>query len=232
VAPTGREFAAYGTSHWVVLVLTVLGAAAFVALGRRTATWWVGRPLAVLIVLLNLVMQAWVFDPDDVARTLPLQLSDLAPYAAGYALWTRSWRAGHLTYYWGLTLSSQALLTPVLRGPDFPGVEFVAFFAIHVLVFWAATHLAWGLRMRPGWPGYRFAVTATVCWAAAMLVVNSYAGTNYGFLSAKPDTPSLLDLLGPWPWYLLPETALVLGVWALMTLLPGMRPATRRSLDQ
>jgi hypothetical integral membrane protein (TIGR02206 family) len=51
-----------------------------------------------------------------------------------------------------------------------------------------------------------------------MFPLNASAGTNYGFLNRKPGTRSLLDLLGPWPWYLIPETVLVLGVWALMTL--------------
>jgi uncharacterized membrane protein YwaF len=26
-------------------------------------------------------------------------------------------------------------------------------------------------------------------------------GANYGFLCHKPETASLYDVLGPWPWY-------------------------------
>jgi hypothetical integral membrane protein (TIGR02206 family) len=61
------------------------------------------------------------------------------------------------------------------------------------------------------------AVVVTTCWAAAMLAFNELAGTNYGFLNAKPAPGSVLDLLGPWPWYLLAEVALVFSLWALMT---------------
>ncbi|MGI5994057.1 MAG: TIGR02206 family membrane protein, partial [Saccharomonospora viridis] len=35
---------------------------------------------------------------------------------------------------------------------------------------------------------------------------------------------SILDPLGPWPWYLLLEAALILTAWALLTW-----PWTRRS---
>jgi len=45
---------------------------------------------------------------------------------------------------------------------------------------------------------------------------NLAVGTNYGFLNRKPGT-SILDLLGPWPLYVVVEIALVCGVWALMT---------------
>jgi hypothetical integral membrane protein (TIGR02206 family) len=71
--------------------------------------------------------------------------------------------------------------------------------------------------MRPTWRSYRFAVVVTVIWAAATFTFNSIAGTNYGFLNGKPATASLLDVLGPWPLYLLTATLLILVVWALMT---------------
>lgn len=221
-----RQFVAYGWSHWGLLGVTVLGAAALVAFGRRGAPDRVrllSRVLAVFVLVLNVGMEIWAFRPAQIALSLPLQLSDLAPYAAALALWTYRWRPFSLTYYWGLVLSTQALVTPVFNGPDFPGGEFLAFFGIHLLVVWSAIFLAWGVGVRPSWRGYRFTVLVTLCWAAAMLVLNSRAGTNFGFVSTKPGTRSLLDLLGPWPWYLLPETVLVLGVWALITA-----PWTRR----
>ena len=218
---TEGPFVAYGTSHGTVLALTVLGAAALVGLARRGDPRWVRRAcllLAAATLSLNVVIEVWTLRPADLGRTLPLQLSDLAPYAAALALCTRGRRASALTYYWGLALSTQALVTPVLRGPDFPAVSFLAFFGIHVLVVWAAILLTWGVRVRPDWAGYRFTVVVTVCWAAVSFGINRATGADYGFLNAKPSTGSLLDLLGPWPWYLLPESALVLGVWALMTL--------------
>ncbi|WP_243071356.1 TMEM164-related integral membrane acyltransferase [Candidatus Mycolicibacterium alkanivorans] len=99
----------------------------------------------------------------------------------------------------------------------FPPPPVPGFWAIHLLVVWAAIYLAWGRRMRPQWRSYRFAVMVTVVWAAVTFAFNSFAGTNYGFLNIRPTTASLLDLLGPWPVYLLTATTLLLMVWALMT---------------
>jgi hypothetical integral membrane protein (TIGR02206 family) len=96
-----------------------------------------------------------------------------------------------------LVLSSQALVSPAHTGPDFPHYGFLAFWAIHLLVVWAAIYLTWGLGMRPSWRSYRITVTVTVVWALFTFAFNSIAGTNYGFLNAKPATPSLLDVLGP-----------------------------------
>ena len=94
----------------------------------------------------------------------------------------------------------------------------------HALV-WAAIYLTWGRRLRPEWRSYRIAVVVTVVWAAVTFTFNSIAGTNYGFINKKPATATLLDLLGPWPVYVLTAATLILIVWALMTL-PWQR--TRR----
>jgi hypothetical integral membrane protein (TIGR02206 family) len=154
--------------------------------------------------------------------SVPLQLCDVAELTAAYALWSQRHWAFTLTYYWGLVLSSQALITPDVGtpeegAPDFPHHLFVTFFTLHVLVVWAAIYLTWGRRMRPTWRSYRFAVVATLAWAAFTFTFNAITGTNNGYLNRKPPTASLLDVLGPWPVYLLTEVAIVLIVWALMT---------------
>jgi hypothetical integral membrane protein (TIGR02206 family) len=81
--------------------------------------------------------------------------------------------------------------------------------------------------MRPDWRSYRLAVVVTVAWAAVTFTFNRFAGTNYGFLNRKPSTASLLDVLGPWPWYVFVAATLVVVVWALMTW-PWQRNRSQR----
>lgn len=220
-----REFAAYGPSHLVVLTVFVIGAALLVWCGRRqndAQARVLSRILAVLLAATFLVALIYKLIRPDLATSVPLQLCDLAELTAAYALWSRRHWAFVLTYYWGLLLSSQALLTPDIGtpregAPDFPSHLFLTFFTLHVLAVWAAIYLTWGRGERPRWRDYRFAVVVTLGWVAFTLVFNTIAGTNYGYLSGKPPTASVLDVLGPWPWYLLIEIAVVSGVWALMT---------------
>jgi hypothetical integral membrane protein (TIGR02206 family) len=222
---TQREFSAYGPSHWAVLGVFVIGSAAFVWIGRRqteSQARLLGRVLAVLMLAVIGVALVYKLIRPTIDGSVPLQLCDLAEVTAAYALWSQRHWAFALTYYWGLVLSSQALITPDIGtpeegAPDFPHHLFVTFFALHLLVVWAAIYLTWGRRMRPRWRDYRFAVTATLAWAAFTFTFNAIAGTNYGYLNRKPPTASLLDVLGPWPVYLLTEVTIVLIVWALMT---------------
>jgi hypothetical integral membrane protein (TIGR02206 family) len=146
---------------------------------------------------------------------LPLQVCDVAWLVAGVALLTRGTRWSALLYYWGLTLSLQGVITPNLD-QAFPDPRFFGFWVRHLVPVWAALYLV-GARAGPSWRGYRFAVAVTALWATAMLALNAHLGSNYGFLNRKPASHSLLDLLGPWPWYVAVEALVVLGVWALIT---------------
>lgn len=226
-----REFSVYGLSHWVVLAVFAVGAAALAVVGRRYGTTAAARRVCRAVAAVMLVAQIGVVVYSSlpvrfgVDHSLPLHLSDLVILVAVWALWTYGRRTFALTYYWGLVLSVQALFSPALAGPDFPGMEFLLFWGLHLFVIWTAIYLTWGVGMRPGWRDYRLTIVISVGWAIVAMVVNWITGANYGFLNRKPEIGSVLDMLGPWPWYLIPEIALVLGIWALMTW-PWTRPRT------
>ena len=215
-----RQFSAYGPSHWTVLVVFAIGSAALVWIGRRqteSQARLLGRVLGALTMAIFVVALLYKLVEPSISHSVPLQLCDLAELTAAYALWSqRNW-AFALAYFWGLPLSSQALITPDLSAPDFPGHSFVTFFALHLLVVWAAIYLTWGYGMLPGWRSYRLAVITTLAWGAFTFIFNTIAGSDYGFLNRKPLNASMLDFLGPWPYYVLAEVVIVGAVWALMT---------------
>ncbi len=225
-----RQFTMYGPSHWAVIAVFAIGGVLLVWIGRRQSPSQariLGRILGALTATIFVVVLVYSLFPLMIGRSVPLNLTDLATAAAAYALWSQRHWAFALTYYWGLVLSTQALISPVLTGPDFPDYHFLGFWAVHLLVVWAAIYLTWGRKMRPRWRSYRIAVLVTVTWAAATFAFNRITGTDYGFLNGKPHTPSLLDIMGPWPVYLPTGTTLILIVWALMTW-PWVRSTVSR----
>ena len=227
-----RQFYAYGASHLMVLVVFAIGSAALVWIGRRqteSQARLFGRVLGALTIAIFSVALLYKLAQPTISHSVPLQLCDIAELTAAYALWSQRKWASTLVYYWGLPLSSQALITPDLDGPDFPSHSFLTFFALHLLVVWAAIYLTWGCGMRPGWRSYRFAVITTLTWGAFTFAFNTIAGTDYGFLNRKPLNASMLDLLGPWPLYVVIEVVVVGAVWALMTW--PWKPKRRKQLS-
>jgi hypothetical integral membrane protein (TIGR02206 family) len=117
------------------------------------------------------------------------------------ALWSRRQVWVDLAYFWGLAGTLQAVLTPDLP-VVFPHVRWISFFVSHAGIIAAVLYLVWGEGRRVYWESIWVAWRWILIYAAVVLVVNGLLGTNYGYLCRPPENPSLIDYLGPWPWYI------------------------------
>jgi hypothetical integral membrane protein (TIGR02206 family) len=226
-------FETFSPTHFALIGLFAAGAAAIVVWSRRRRAaarqQRARKSFAIAILAFAVPMQALQFTPAewDLGTSLPIQLSDLSWMTATWALWTLHPWATAFTYYWGLSITTQAIITPSL-GQNFPDPRFFGFWGMHFLIVWAAIYLTWGIGVRPNWCSYRVTVVATVVWALAVYTFNVVADTNYGYLNHKPSSASLLSVLGPWPWYVLAEIAIVLVGWAALMTWPWTTLARRR----
>ena len=119
-----------------------------------------------------------------------------------------------LAYFLGVAGSGMALLTPDVG----PGLGFAQFFASHGLVVGSVLFLAFAgeLRPRPG-AGWRAFLFVNV-YAALVAVFDGFFGTNYMYLREKPQAASLLDLFGPWPFYVLAAEPVALALFFALDL--------------
>jgi len=204
--------------HLAALLVIAVAIAVLVVAARRRPGGWL-KILAVLLVADE--ASWWVYlalgggEPGQRAQPLPLQLCDVAVLVAAAALWTRQQLLAEVTYFWALAGTLQALLTPELP-QHFPTYPYFQYYVAHGGTVGAALILVVGLRMAPrAWAVARVAVI-TIAYAALVGLVDAVTGADYMFLRAKPDTPTLLDDLGPWPWYILSATALGLALFAIL----------------
>ena len=223
-----ERFQAYGVQHFLLVVLFLIGAVGIVVLGRRQrgtdATRKFSRVLAVAIPCVTVPSQIYQLTPGDfdLGTSLPLALCDLAWMTAVWGLWTHRPLPVSLTYYWGLTLTIQGILTPSL-GQSFPDPRWFAFWCLHFLVVWSALYLTLGLGLGPTWRTYRASVAVTAVWAVVVYAFDVLVDVNYGYLVRKPGSGSLLSLFGPWPVYVFVSLGVLLAGWAVLTW-----PWTRR----
>jgi len=89
------------------------------------------------------------------------------------------------------------LISPDLHSPDFPHYQFLGFWAIHLLVVWAAIYLTWGRRMRPQWRSYRFVVVVTVVWAAVTFTFQQHRGNELRLPQQKTRHRDSAGRIGP-----------------------------------
>lgn len=216
------EFTTFGSTHLAMLAVFVVVAGVLIAVSRarrdEPGVPAFSRAFAVVVPLVTVPLQILEFLPAewDFDTSLPLQLCDLAWVAATIALWTHRPWATALTYYWGITLTTQGMITPDLAS-TFPEPRFLMFWVMHMLIVWAALYLTFGRGIGPRWRDYRISCLVTLVWAVGVFAFNVLTGANYGYLNRKPERASALDLLGPWPVYVVFEVLIILAAWALMT---------------
>ena len=222
--------------HWsaehIGALLTTVAVAALVAAGARSRgeAWAVeaARGLAIVILVgfacehLTYVLR----DRWTVEVNLPLHLTDAVTLASVAAL-SRP-RAGllvELVYFWALSASLQAVLTPDL-GESFPDPLFLTYFATHSGAIAGACLLVFGMDLRPRRGAAWRAFGATVAFAVLAAAGTLLTGGNYMFLRRKPDDGSLLDLMGPWPVYIAVAAGVGLAMFAALGALAS-RGGTR-----
>jgi hypothetical integral membrane protein (TIGR02206 family) len=199
-------FPTFGPVHLAILAAVLLVAGALAAVARRhpRAATPIRLALAATIAADELawyahsVANGWVRPP----RGLPLDLCDVVLWLTVLALVTRRQWVLEVVYFLGLAGSGMALLTPDVSAA-FPSYVATKFFVAHGGVVAAILYLVFtgALRPRPGaW--WRVFLYVNV-YAAVIALFNARYGTNYMYLREKPQAGSLLDLLGPWPWYIL-----------------------------
>lgn len=199
------DFRLFGPLH-LFIIAAVPGIAAALAWAARRNT--PARPaiatvLGTFLMLNEVTWYIWRIRHEGwrYPEGLPLQLCDLSLWATVAALLTRNQWAYELSYFAGIAGAGMAILTPDLWAPTY-SYPTAYFFLAHGTLVAGVLYMTWSGLARPR-PG---------CVWRAMLMVNIFAmvvglfnavnRTNYFYLCRKPGGASLVDYLGPWPYYL------------------------------
>lgn len=219
-----QPFVAFSPSHLAVLAFVIVVAAGMTAIARTGCCPRASRCLEYALVALMLVawpLDVWAatFGPKGITleHVMPLHLCDLASFAAVGALLWRKPLAAELTWFWAMAGTLNGLLTPALEY-DVPNPAFFSFFALHAGVIISAIYVVAGLGLWPR-PGAVWRVFGlSVAYLLAVTLVNSVLQTNFAFVCTKPESASLLDALGPHPWYVVALLPIALTAFSILYL--------------
>ncbi|MBO9600342.1 MAG: TIGR02206 family membrane protein, partial [Cohnella sp.] len=141
--------------------------------------------------------------------SLPFQLCSMMVWMSAALLLTKKRQLYDITFFLGILGALQALLTPDLDA-TYREFRYFHFFLAHGAIIAASVYMT----VVTGWRPTVKSVFKAIGWlhvlAVPAAITNAIAGTNFMFLARKPSSGSLLDLLAPWPWYLLQLEAVAL----------------------
>ena len=85
----------------------------------------------------------------------------------------------------------------------FPHLRYFQVFISHGLIIISALYMTLVEGFRPTWASVKRVAIYGNIYLVAVFVLNLLIGSNYLFVAHKPETASLLDVLPPWPYYIL-----------------------------
>lgn len=230
---TGPAFVQGGPAHLgallIIALLIVLGWRMPFSPRQRSV---IRLGLALLLLANELFWHLWHAYNNlwTVQALLPLNICNLMVFLSIFTLLTRSQVGYEFIYLLGIPAAAQVLIPPALGPWGFPHILFFQIFISHGGIILAALYLTLGERMRPrGWRSVGRVALWTTLYALVIFILNPLIGSNYLFLANKPSAATLLNVLGPWPWYFLSMEAIGLVLSALMYLpFHLLKPATIR----
>lgn len=205
---TGEPFHLFGTGHLIALFVVIIINLSLIRLRKSKNQKLKDRVrytiAAVLIVsegswhIWNIAIGEWT-----IQTHLPFHLCAVLVWTSLIMLLTKNYHIYEFAYFLGIAGASQALLTPEAGIYGFPHYRVFQTMTAHGAIVTAAIFMTLVEGYRPYWSSFRRVFIWTNIYMVVVTGINVLIGSNYLYTLHKPPSASLMDFLGPWPWYLL-----------------------------
>lgn len=218
---TEKQFHMWDLTH--LITITVIGLVLIMVFSYRKKLTLYRHPIRItmgwLLIISRLSLDIWYITTDQwtIETSLPVELCSIASLLAGIMLLTKSKFLFEVLYFIAIGGAMMAIATPDLVY-GFPQYRYLQFFIDHTMLILAPLLMIWlyryKLTLRSMFKSFLFLNGL----AGIVYVINTILSANYMFLLRKPSGASLLDLLGPYPYYLLSLEVIALILFFLLHL--------------
>ncbi|QBP39726.1 YwaF family protein [Paenisporosarcina antarctica] len=205
----GPSFVMFSTAHLgAVVVLCIIIFLLFIVRKKWSSIQPKNKRLnerlfALTLLIIDTIYYVWLFQTErwNLSNSLPLELCSISLAMTIVLLWTGNKHVYDFVFYAGIGGALQAIATPVLD-LSFPHFRYFHFFYTHIGIISTALYFTWVKGYRPTFKGIIKTMVALNVLLPIVFAINVVLQGNYMFLRTKPTQGSLLDLLGPYPWYI------------------------------
>ena len=202
------EFRLFSISHILGIVIFFIVAFILPFLSKKFLKKSTQNSLGILIgwlvccSYLSWVLLELLGGSFNIKTHLPFHLCRIANMMLPILMITRNNILYQILFYWGLSGMFQALITPDIVN-DFPHFHYFRFWIGHNGLIIALIYVTVIFKMKPTIKGIKTSFLALNIFFFITIIVNIVLDANYFWICEKPSSKSLLDFLGPWPWYIL-----------------------------
>jgi hypothetical integral membrane protein (TIGR02206 family) len=219
---TGAPFVLFGTWHLVALLVIALLNVGMLGFRKssekaRTIVRWT---MAIILLADEASWHIWnaCWGHWTVKTMLPLHICSILIWLAGFMLIFKIYPIYEFIYFIGIGGAMQALLTPDGGIYGFPHYRIFQTMISHGLLITSGIYMTTVEGFRPTWKSFWRVVIGLNIYAAVIFPINMLLGTDFLYINGKPSTASLLDIMPPWPYYLIYMELIGIIVFLLLYL--------------
>ena len=220
---TGEPFQLFGTKHLIVVAFFAL-VILWLFLGWKNPTEQGKKRFRFILIAVLLFWEgAWHLwniwaGTWTLQEHLPLHACSIMVWAGIFMLLTNNYHIYEFVYFMGIAGALQAFLTPEAGIYGLWHFRAMQTLIVHGTLIVTPIYLTLKEGYRPTWKSFLRVVVGMNIYMVIVFFINKALGSNYLFIMHKPPTASLLDVLGPWPWYLLAVEAIGFTLFFLLYL--------------
>ena len=164
--------------------------------------------MATILIVGELAIQFWMMYSGNYELTsLPMHLCSISLFAGAFMLIRKSERLHYIIFFWALQGALQALLQPNVA-VGFNNFRYYHFSIMHGTIVIFPLYMMWVHNWIPTFKHLIRSFIGLILVALPIMIFNTIAGTDFFFVNfakdVRPETGSILDLLGPQPYYVIP----------------------------
>ncbi len=226
-------FQLFSISHLVVLIITLVLLVLLYSFKNRIKKDY-RKPMNYLLIgslfFGEVGFHVWYLAHGkwDPTINLPFQLCSISLYLCTIMLITKSYRIFEVAFFVSMSGALIAMITPELFF-GFPHFRFYQFFIAHIAIVISCFYMVWIEEYIPTFSSLIKSFITLNIIAVFVYIINKLLGSNYMFLTQKPQNASPIDYLGPYPWYIL---SLELIAFVLFSVIYGIIVILRKSKQE
>ncbi|MBT8234311.1 MAG: TIGR02206 family membrane protein [Saprospiraceae bacterium] len=217
------QFEAFTNSHWIpLIVIGVLGLIAIVfakyrlSKKRQICLIFTISLIPLLGYLINVIFPL-IEGNFSIKTDLPIHICRILAVTCPIVILknNRYWMG--IFYFWILAGTLNANITPDVENA-FPHWSYFSYWMVHSFLIIIPIYYIIVFKMSITFKDLKNAFWMANLFLVVTYFINVLLDSNYMYSRGKPDSASILDLMGPWPIYLITGQLLALVLFSILYL--------------
>jgi hypothetical integral membrane protein (TIGR02206 family) len=176
-----------------------------------------GLAIFVSLVVISFHLYQICFESYDFKTDLPLYLCSLIALLIPVFSYFRKYWMFEVLVFWIIAGTLQGVITPDIA-EGFPSFDYFRYWIVHLGLLSIIFYAVFIFEMKPRFKSVFKSFFALQLYVILMIIMNFLLDANYFYLNQKPESASLLDYFGDWPYYIIIVQLIIIPFFSIIYL--------------